>query len=160
MPDMLVKLYDLPPREASLAECQARGVTIRRAMPYEKTVVLDWIRRHFTVGWADETDAAFARQPINCLIATEKGQVVGFAAYDATARGFFGPTGVQPSHRKRGIGKALLIGSLHALAELGFAYAIIGQAEETAREFYAKATGAVAIPGSDPGIYRDWLHHP
>ncbi|HEV7300638.1 MAG TPA: GNAT family N-acetyltransferase [Tepidisphaeraceae bacterium] len=157
MPDMLVKLYDLPPRHAAVARCAAEGITIRGAMPYEKTIVLGWIRQEFQVGWSDEADAAFARQPINCIIATDRGRVVGFAAHDATARGFFGPTGVQASHRNRGIGKALLLYSLHGMADLGYAYAIIGQAEEKARDFYAKAVGATLIPGSDPSIYRDWL---
>jgi GNAT superfamily N-acetyltransferase len=157
MPDMLVKLYDLPPRDASLDHCKAMGITIRRPMPYEKSLVLDWIREQFAVGWADETDAAFARQPASCFIATEKGHVIGFATFDATARGFFGPTGVQASHRGRGVGKALLIASVHGLAELGFAYGIIGQAEETARIFYAKSVGATVIPDSDPSVYRDWL---
>ena len=157
MPDMLVKLYDLPPAEPSIAQCAAKGVTIRREMPYEKTIVLEWVERTFHTGWRDEADAAFARQPINCFIATEQGKVVGFAVVDATARGFFGPTGVAESHRNRGIGRALLLASLHALAELGHAYGIIGQAEEKARAFYAKATGATEIPNSDPSIYRDWL---
>ena len=153
MLDMLVKLYDLPPREPSVAHCQAQGILIRRAMAYEKTVVLQMIREEFHIGWADETDIAFSRQPITCIIATEKGKVVGFAAHDSTARGYFGPTGVRVTHRKRGIGQALLISSLHALQDLGYAYAIIGQAGEEARDFYAKSVGAVLIPG----IYREWL---
>lgn len=157
MPDMLVKLYDLPNRDAAMAPCQAMGITIRRPMPYEKSIVLGWIKRHFHIGWADETEATFAHQPVRCFIATENGQVVGFAAYDATARGFFGPTGVQVSHRGKGIGRALLVASLHGLAELGFAYGVIGQAEESARVFYAKSVGATVIPDSDPSVYRDWL---
>jgi GNAT superfamily N-acetyltransferase len=160
MLDMLVKLYDLPPREPSMAHCQAQGVRIRRAMAYEKTIVLEMIRREFHIGWVDETDVAFARQPISCIIATEKGQVVGFATHEATAPGFFGPTGVLASHRGRGIGKALLISGLHALGELGYAYAIIGQAEDKARDFYATSVGATLIPGSNPGIYQEWLNSP
>jgi len=154
---MLVKLYDLPSRQPSIDQCAANGVTIRRPMPYEKSLVLDWIRKHFHVGWADETEATLGRQPATCFIATEKGLIVGFAAYDATTRGFFGPTGVAESHRGKGIGKALLIASLHGLAELGYAYGIVGQAEPKAREFYAKSVGATEIPGSDPSVYRDWL---
>ena len=93
----------------------------------------------------------------SCFIATQNGRIVGFAAYDATVRGFFGPTGVQESHRGGGIGKALLIASLHGLAELGYAYGVIGQAEPKARDFYAKSVGATEIAGSDPSVYRDWL---
>ncbi len=160
MLDMLVKLYDLPDAQPLVAQCQAEGVRIRRAMAYEKTLVLQMIRKEFHVGWVDEADVAFTRQPINCIIATEKGEVVGFAAHDVTARGFFGPTGVRASHRGRGIGKALLVFSLHALRELGYAYAIIGQAAEQSREFYAKSVGATLIEGSNPGIYLEWLNPP
>lgn len=157
MPDMLVKLYDLPADASAPDRCLASGIRIRCPMPYEKSGVLDMIRREFGTGWADEAGTAFSWQPIRCVIATEQGRIVGFAAYDTTARGFFGPTGVLCSHRGRGIGKALLLASLRALAERGYAYAIIGQAGEKARQFYAKTVGATLIPGSDPGIYRDRL---
>jgi predicted N-acetyltransferase YhbS len=160
MLDMLVKLYDLPPREPSVAHCEAQGIRIRRAMAHEKSLVLEMIRREFYPGWVDEADVAFCRQPISCFIATENGEVVGFAAYESTAPAFFGPTGVLVSHRGRGIGKALLISSLHGLRELGYAYGIIGQAEEKARDFYAAAVGATLIPGSHPGIYVEWLKRP
>jgi predicted N-acetyltransferase YhbS len=70
-------------------------------------------------------------------------------------RGFFGPTGVAESARGLGIGKALLMLSLEALRESGHAYAIIGGVGP--REFYAKACGAIEIPGSDPGVYGDLL---
>ena len=154
---MLVKLYNLPPRQPPIDQCAKLGVIIRRPMPYEKSLVLDWIKTHFHVGWADETEVTLARQPATCFIATERGLIVGFAAYDATVRGFFGPTGVAESQRGKGIGKALLIASLHGLAELGYAYGIVGQAEPKARDFYAKSVGATEIPDSDPSVYRDWL---
>jgi len=35
MPDMLVKLYDLPPLEPAIACQRERGLTIRRGMPPE-----------------------------------------------------------------------------------------------------------------------------
>jgi predicted N-acetyltransferase YhbS len=54
-----------------------------------------------------------------------------------------------------GLGKALLFKSLEALRDLGYAYAIIGGVGP--KEFYAKACGAIEIPGSDPGIYTDLL---
>jgi hypothetical protein len=53
------------------------------------------------------------------------------------------------------LGKALLMKSLEALREDGYAYAIIGGVGP--REFYANACGAIEIPGSDPGIYADLL---
>jgi hypothetical protein len=45
--------------------------------------------------------------------------------------------------------------ALEALRELGHAYGIIGGVGPA--EFYAKACGAIEIPGSDPGTYVDLL---
>lgn len=155
MPDMLVKLYELPPLEPDIEAMREQGIVIRHAMPYEMHQVLAWVREHFSEGWASETAAAFAHQPISCFIATDERRVCGFACYEATCRDFFGPTGVEESYRKRGIGRALLLASLHALREMGYGYAIIGGAGPT--EFYAKAVGATIIEGSMPGVYRDAL---
>ena len=44
---------------------------------------------------------------------------------------------------------------LWELADLGYAYAIIGAAGPV--EFYAKAVGATVIPDSSPGVYADLL---
>ena len=81
--------------------------------------------------------------------------MVGFASYEATRRAFFGPTGVAPASRSRGIGKALLIASLWGLHDLGYAYGIIGSAGPV--EFYQRTVGAIVIPDSTPGIYTDML---
>ena len=86
------------------------------------------------------------------------GQVIGFACFDATCRGFFGPIGVADEARRRGVGRALLLATLHAMSAAGYAYAIIGGAGEPL--FFAKTVGAVEIPDSTPGIYRDRLRAP
>lgn len=154
MPDLLVPLYKLPPRE--LGEGRLPGdVLVRRANTFEMTHVCAFIETTFSRSWADETQAAFARQPVSCYLAIEDRQVVGFATYDSTRRAFFGPTGVNPAHRGRGIGKALLLASLWGLWDLGYAYGIIGGAGPV--EFYQKACGAIIIPDSSPGIYTDLL---
>ena len=153
MPDLLVKLYDLP--EVPLGPAPERAFRVRRAMAYEKTRVVDWVRRQFGEGWASECDVAFASRPISCLIATQDAEVVGFACYDATCKGFFGPVGVEETSRGLGIGTALLVDTLRDMAAAGYGYAVIGGAGSAV--FYAKAAGAVEIPGSTPGIYRDRL---
>jgi predicted N-acetyltransferase YhbS len=98
---------------------------------------------------------AFANRPIACHIAIEQGEMLGFACYDATCRGFFGPLGVADAARRRGIGRALLVSTLHAMSAAGYAYAIVGGAGDV--DFYAQTVGAIEIPGSTPGIYRDRL---
>jgi GNAT superfamily N-acetyltransferase len=153
--DMLVKLYDLPAVESRIAEQRVAGVSIRRALAPEKHLVVDWVRQEFTPGWASECDVAFSSHPVCCFIAVESERLVGFACYDATCRNFFGPVGVAPDMRHRGIGTALLLVCLHAMAAAGYAYAIIGDAGEP--EYYARAVNAVPIEGSRPGIYRGML---
>ena len=155
MPDMLVKLYTLPPLEPVLQQQQAVGIDIRRALANEKYLVVDWVRRNFYPNWVSECEVAFTRQPVSCFIAVEQGQVIGFACHDATYRNFFGPTGVSEQVRGRGVGKALLLACLHAMAAQGYGYAIIGWVGPA--EFYTKTVGAVEIEGSDPGIYRGML---
>lgn len=152
MPDMLVKLYELE----SPGDVRERDYTVRRPMAYEKYIVTSWVTKHFTARWASECEAAFARNPISCYIATSDGEILGFGCYDATARGFFGPTGVSKAARGRGIGTAILHACLAAMREIGYAYAIIGGAGPAA--FYERTVGAIEIPGSTPGIYTDRLN--
>lgn len=151
MSDLLVKLYELPSAEIEIQGLATRGITIRAALPHERTKVLSWIASRFDQGWADECSAAFARQPVSCILAVENGTMLGFACHDVTARGFFGPYGVEETRRQEGIGKALMLASLHALKALGQAYAIIGWAGPV--EHYRRAVGAIEIPDSTPGIY-------
>lgn len=152
---MLVKLYNLPPLEPFLARAAQAGVEIRKPIGPEKHVIVDWVRTHFNAGWASETEMALANRPITCFIATRERKVHGFACYDATCLGFFGPTGVEEAWRGHGLGAALLVASLHDMKAKGYAYAIIGSAGPT--QFYEKIVGAVVIPNSSPGIYRDFV---
>jgi len=152
MADMLVRLYDLPDAQGLLDELAGEEIVVRRAQPWELTAVRRFIEEHFSRGWADETTLGFARQPISVFIAQEGRRMVGFAAYECTARNFFGPMGVDEAYRKRGIGAALTLACLHALREMGYGYAIIGAAGP--EDFYAKVCGAEPIADSKPGIYR------
>jgi ribosomal protein S18 acetylase RimI-like enzyme len=127
-------------------------------MAYEKHLVVDWVRRNFSAGWASECDVAFSHQPISCFMALEQHQIVGFACYDTTWKNFFGPTGVAENARRRGIGSALLLACLHALAAAGYAYAIIGDAGTPA--FYTRTVGAMPIADSTPGLYPARLQPP
>jgi predicted N-acetyltransferase YhbS len=155
MPDMLVHLLNLPPLEPQLDRMRAAGVIIRRARPYEISLVRQFVEKHFNRRWADEISVGYSHKPVTVYIATRDGQVIGFGAYECTARGFFGPTGVAEAERGRGIGKALLIACLHGLEQLGYVYGIIGGVGPA--EFYSAACGATLIPDSTPGIYTDRL---
>ena len=151
MPDLLVNLLKLP-EFVPLADSTT---TIRRVQPFELTILRSFITVHFSQAWADEAAVGFANKPISVFIATLNRRIVGFAAYECTRRGFFGPTGVAEEARSKGIGKALLLASLQGMREMGYVYAIIGGAGPVS--FYQDAVGAIVIPDSHPGIYEDLL---
>jgi hypothetical protein len=152
---MLVRLYDLPEAASRVETLRAGGIDVRRALAPERHVVVSWVREHFSEGWASECEVSFGRLPISCFRAQRGQEVLGFACYDATAKAFFGPTGVLEREREQGIGTALLLVTLNAMAAEGYAYAIIGWAGPA--DFYAKAVGAVPIAGSQPGIFANFL---
>jgi GNAT superfamily N-acetyltransferase len=156
--DLLVPLLKLPPLEPLVEQLASLGITVRRARSYEKSQVKRFVLKHFSEGWADETQVAFAHVPIGCHLATHESRVAGFAVVESTARGFFGPTGVDPAHRGKGIGTALLVAALHGLRELGYVYAVIGWAGPVG--FYVRTVHAMPIEDSEPGIYSDLLTPP
>jgi len=151
MPDMIVKLYGLPGLDIRADGMKRLGVEIRRPNPWEKALLLDWVRRNFTGTWASECETAFAASPPSGFIAVEADTLIGFACYDCTRRNFFGPTGVAEAARGRGVGLSLLLTCLHAMRDDGYAYAIIGGVGPA--EYYAKTVGAALIEESSPGIY-------
>jgi GNAT superfamily N-acetyltransferase len=165
MADLLVRLYDLPPLAPAVDALERTGVVVRRALATERPQVTAFARAHGSEGWAAECDAAFGRMPLACFVATERSAtigsdgklplqgdtLIGFACYEATCRGFFGPQLVHPDARGRGVGKALLLAALHAMRAEGYAYAIVGWASSV--DFYRKTVGATVIDGSAPGIY-------
>ena len=153
--DMLVKLYDLPDSRNLREQLAQAGVSLRRALAPEKHKLVAWVKDHFSDYWASEAEVAFSREPVSCFIAVQDGKIKGFACHDVTCRNFFGPTGVLPRARKNGIGTALLFACLEDMKHEGYGYAIIGGVGPA--DYYAKAVGALAIQGSEVGIYRGLL---
>ena len=96
------------------------------------------------------------REP-TCFLAVEDGNLAGFACYDTTARGMFGPTGVAEEARRHGLGRALLLATLRDMAAAGYAYAIIGGAGADSLPFYRSVVDVVEIPDSAPGFYKGML---
>jgi len=158
MIDMLVRLYDLPDSTDIYRRVEEAGVVLRRPNGYERHILAHWVGEHFSAKWVSEAKVAFARQPVSAFLATRQKKILGFACYETTLKGYFGPTGVAESERGTGLGTALLYKALEALREDGYAYAVIGGVGP--REFYEKACGAIEIPGSDPGIFADLLPDP
>ncbi|MCF0135034.1 MAG: GNAT family N-acetyltransferase [Lachnospiraceae bacterium] len=151
MADMLVNLYQLPDSAPVYERTEKAGIKITRALSPNMHKVLDFVRREFGEGWTSETFAAFANHPTTCFVASRDGEVIGFADYDATAKGYFGPTGVLESQRNQGIGAALLLKCLEAMREDGYGYAIIGSAGP--EHFYELNCGARVIENDTPNVY-------
>lgn len=149
--DLLVRLYDLP------AVPPPAQTEVRRAFAAEKEFVCDWVRENFSRGWASECAVAFARTPVACFVATAGDVLTGFACYDASARGFLGPTAVDETARHRGIGGALFLATLRDMAANGYGYAVIGDVSST--EFYRRYVNVVEIPESTPGFYKGLLRY-
>ncbi|UII78997.1 GNAT family N-acetyltransferase [Flagellimonas sp. CMM7] len=159
MQDMLVRLLDLPDStkdEKYLWETE--NIIIKRPIAPEMSIVTNWVTSNFSVNWGDEVSVAFASLPVNCYIAQREQSILGFACFESTSKNFFGPTGVLESERGKKIGKILLIKSLNALKELGYAYAIIGGVGPA--EYYEKVVGAKVIEESEKSIYQNLLKHP
>jgi predicted N-acetyltransferase YhbS len=150
VPDLLVNLLKLPALQSEVQE-----FLVRRAQPFELSAVRGFVAENFSQSWADEISVGFARQPISVFVATMDRELIGFAAYECTRRGFFGPMGVVERAHGKGAGKALLLAALWGLQEMGYVYAIVGAAGPV--RFYQKTVGAIVIPDSEPGIYTDLL---
>ncbi len=153
MSDLLVSLYNLPTLDAGRVD---KNIDIRRALAPERQLICDWVKSVFGQGWSSEVAVAFSGLPITTWVAVKGGELIGFACFDATARGFFGPTGVAEAFQGQGAGRGLLLSTLQGMREAGYGYAIIGGAGGQ-QEYYSKILDIYAIPNSIPGVYRGLL---
>ena len=158
MGDLLNLIVDLDFERTPLADvatslsASIAGLEIRREAEADETV-LAWIDECFGGWWSSEAYAAAN------VIATAYGKPVGFAAFDprgltfrwlrGVARshgvGIFGPVGVEPAMRGRGLGRALTRLALAGLRERGYARALIPAVNADVASFYADAVQAQAV---------------
>ena len=96
-----------------------------------------WLRQHYP-NWEAEAISALDR---GVLIASrDRSGITGFAAWNVNRRGWFGPTGVRPDLRGRGLGTPLLLAALHQMRREGLAMADIAWVGPIG--FYADTVGA------------------
>jgi hypothetical protein len=152
---MLVKLYELEDDWGFRAQQETLGITIRKPMGPEKHLVVEWVTEVFGDSWGSEVDMAMTNRPMSCFLALRDDAIVGFACYDATALGCFGPIGVKEACQGRKTGKALLLACLLDMKQNGYRYAVIGAVGEPV--FFKKTVAALEIPDSTPGLLSGWL---
>lgn len=162
MADMLVKLYNVMPDPLLIARLAQQQITLKRVLAPDALRVIRFIEMSAEAHWPQESKeswmaecaASMANHPPTCFVAVQQRTLIGFACYNATAKGYFGPMGVLREAQGKGVGTALLITSLLTMWDEGYGYAIIGWPARSAINFYAKTVQAQVIEDSSPGIYR------
>lgn len=139
--DYLVNLYELELDNINYES----GMRITRVLSPNSDKVVAFINDNFNSNWASEAKSSLYKTNPTCFIALDGADIVGFACYDATAKGFFGPTGVKVEYRNKKIGRDLLLKTLSSMKEDGYGYAIIGWSSDRAAKFYEKNACAKPI---------------
>lgn len=117
------------------------GVTLRRVVADDDAVaVLALCERAFDPPWRHEVGRGIEHGACHAAFDEGTGAVLGFAAHSVSRAGWFGPTGVDPDHRGRGVGGPLLSACLLDLKVAGFDRCEIAWIGPTS--FYAKVAGA------------------
>lgn len=143
--DMIASLYNLP-------KINVRDdIKLHKAFVSDLDQICEFVDREIPehLGWKKEILYAITQSPIKVVLATKDNELLGFACYDSSAKGFFGPIGVKKDKRNQGIGTALVCKTMEYMKSDGYAYAIIGWVTD-AEEFYKKTLNAKWIENSSP----------
>ena len=138
MADLIVNLYEKDYLKDTNVSLKNDEIKIKRILSPNVESVVQFVSTYFSSVWASEVKAGIYKPHPTCFVATHNGEIVGFACYDATAKGYFGPTGVNPDYRGNNIGQVLLLTTLEAMKEAGYGYAVIGGVNEKVQGFYAR----------------------
>ncbi|MFI8577466.1 GNAT family N-acetyltransferase [Rossellomorea aquimaris] len=121
---------------------------IRPVQAEDAKELLVWVEEHFGGSWSKTLLQAFqsSEEFIPIIKAEEKGELIGFAAFDVykNKKGIYGPMGVLPVTRHKGVGKGILYHALQCMQEKGYMYAVLKEAGPI--EFYEKKCNAKLIP--------------
>lgn len=111
---------------ADIRRLEREGFQIKRADSADTEHVLKFLGAEFPA-WVGETLECYKNRPVSLYICYHQGEIVGFSAYDGNNRntGWFGPMGVLPITRGRGIGRILCQLCLEEIARQGHTQSII-----------------------------------
>ncbi|HEY3297657.1 MAG TPA: GNAT family N-acetyltransferase [Armatimonadota bacterium] len=151
MHDIICPLYEIPDYSDLMKQLASENIVIRSSRPWEREALCTFISERFGQGWVDETSVGLTRQPVSVIVALKDNKIIGFAAYEVSARGFFGPTGVDEAFRGLGVGKALFYEAMTGLKSLGYVYGIIGASGPV--NFYLKAMKGMVLPEDWKNVY-------
>jgi len=137
--------FDIPQRivryEKSLKK---EGIVFRKANSNEMNVISRWVKHTFSPFWAYEVERAFEfKQPKIWIAERSDGEILGFSVYGSLEPEWFGPIGVDPKARAKGIGSVLLFKSLYDMRLEGLRIAIIPWTSHLF--FYAQIPNIVGI---------------
>jgi len=134
--------FHIPPPIVDTAEQLADdGLVVMPAQPPDIVPVLDFIRQHFSWDWMREAGEVFSElfagdpRQVNLLVARKGDEVVGYSQHRAER---FGPFGVKPDLRSRGIGRVLLAGTLVEMLKRGYHAAWFLWTSDNAARLYAQ----------------------
>jgi ribosomal protein S18 acetylase RimI-like enzyme len=126
---------------AAAARLAAEGVVVRPVAPTDIVPVLGFVQRHFSWDWHREASGVlldlFAGDPrqVSMVVAVRGGEVLGYAEHRAER---FGPFGVDPALRSRGIGRALLAATLGEMLKKNYHAAWFLWTDDNAARLYAQ----------------------
>lgn len=123
----------------TLASPATADPRVRRADPSELDPLSAWIEALFGPAWRRETRRALLRHQ-GVFVSGEPPEYLGFAAHSGhnAALGTFGPLGVAPHARGRGLGAALARAALDDLRARGFTRATIPWVDPALTNFYRR----------------------
>lgn len=133
------KMFD---QEKELERLKKEGFIIRRAEECDWDGIEKFLAANWKC-WIDEVRTSFDNKPKTLYICIHKGEVVGFSGYEGNNRGmgWFGPMGVLPVTRGKGIGAIVCLLCLQDIALMGHRRSIIPWVGPV--RFYDKVCGAV-----------------
>lgn len=130
-----------PDIAATVEQLRAEGIVVRPVEPSDIVPVLEFVRRHFSWDWHREASGVlqdlFAGDPrtVGMVIAVQGDEVLGYAEHRNER---YGPFGVNPALRSRGIGRVLLAAMLTEMLKKNYHAAWFLWTSENAARLYAR----------------------